>query len=194
MFVSDPQEVLYHATVRVGQKHSSNVVIVNAWHHRADGLSSLVALVGIGAARFGFPWMDPLAGLLVAAMIVRIGIRSAVDCIGDLTDKQVEGDLRDKFEELLRQQRGVLSFHKLRLRRMGAHVVADVHIVVDPFLSVSAAHQISERVRVSIMQAMPEIADMLVNVDVSSDADVEDSRQMVRPFFRVCKHGVRMCH
>lgn len=198
--------------MRVGTQHNSSVVVLNAWHHRVDGLTSLVALAGIGGAMVGFPLADPIAGLLVAGMIVRLGLQSGVDSFRDLTDRQVDGATRAELEALLAQQRGdgVQSYHKLRLRRTGARwvccsahaclqircvnhlrfycscnqlhrvthtlsfpflpfsihrsIVADVHIVVDPVLSVSAAHQIAERVRLRVRRAMPAVADLLVHI------------------------------
>jgi cation diffusion facilitator family transporter len=83
------KEGLYHATMRVGQKHNSSVVVMNAWHHRVDGLTSLVALVGIGGSMLGIPAADPIAGILVAGAIVKVGIDSGVDSFHDLTDQQV---------------------------------------------------------------------------------------------------------
>ena len=200
--------------MRVGTQHNSSVVVLNAWHHRVDGLTSLVALAGIGGAMVGFPLADPIAGLLVAGMIVRLGLQSGVDSFRDLTDRQVDGETRAELEALLARQHGdgVQSYHKLRLRRTGARwaifinpamkynytsrlldvscffnnfidtpnphspafsfcfpplplsIVADVHIVVDPVLSVSAAHQIAERVRLRVRRAMPAVADLLVHI------------------------------
>ncbi len=170
------KEALFHATVKIGNKYNSKVVVLNAWHHRADGLSSLVALIGIIAARWGFPIMDPIAGLVVAAMIIRIGVKSGLESIEDLTDKAVGGELLEKFEALLKKQTGIVSYHQPRLRRMGPSVVADVGIIVDPFLSVSAANQIAERTRQRMLDEMPELSEILIHVlvpgglvDYSSD-------------------------
>jgi divalent metal cation (Fe/Co/Zn/Cd) transporter len=113
-------------SVRVGKQHNSSVVVLNAWHHRVDGLTSLIALAGIGGAMIGFPLADPIAGLLVAGMIVKLGLQSGVDSFRDLTDRQVDGATRAELEALLGQQRGdgVQSYHKLRLRRTGARCAA----------------------------------------------------------------------
>jgi cation diffusion facilitator family transporter len=125
------KEALYHVTVRVGTQHNSSVVVLNAWHHRVDGLTSLVALAGIGGAMVGFPLADPIAGLLVAGMIVRLGLQSGVDSFRDLTDRQVDGETRAELEALLAQQHGdgVQSYHKLRLRRTGARWVEFINFL-----------------------------------------------------------------
>jgi divalent metal cation (Fe/Co/Zn/Cd) transporter len=108
-------------------------------------------------------------------MIVRIGVQSGIDSFRDLTDAQVDGGLRTDLEQLLGRERGVQSFHRLRLRRTGPNVIADVHIVVDPLLSVSAAHQIAERVRLNVMKERPEVREILVHVDVHNDAEIEEA-------------------
>jgi hypothetical protein len=86
-------------------------------------------------------------------------------------------------ESLIAQEKGVRSFHKLRLRRTGPSIVADVHIVVDSMLSVSAAHQIAEQVRFNVMSAMQNVSDLLVHIDVGEDADTEDRLDAVCFFF-----------
>ena len=58
---------------KVGERYNSKVVIANAWHHRSDSLSSLVALLGVGGALLGYPYLDPVGGLIVAGMIAKMG-------------------------------------------------------------------------------------------------------------------------
>jgi len=80
------KEWLYQITAAVGKKQNSQVLVANAWHHRSDALSSVVALVGIAGACLGFPMLDPLAGLGVAAMVATTGVHVGWDSIQQLTD------------------------------------------------------------------------------------------------------------
>ncbi len=66
----------------------------NAWHHRSDALSSLIAVVGIAGATMDFPLMDPLAGVVVAAIICKQGVDMAVSCFHDITDRAMDASLR----------------------------------------------------------------------------------------------------
>lgn len=74
------KEAMYHFTLKAGENANSKVVIANAHHHRSDALSSLVALAGIaGGVFFEMPWLDPVAGLLVAGMVMRTGADITTD-------------------------------------------------------------------------------------------------------------------
>ena len=67
------KEVLFHYTVVVAKRQNSNLLKANAWHHRTDSVSSVIVLVGVVGSMFGFPYLDPLAAIVVAVMIGRIG-------------------------------------------------------------------------------------------------------------------------
>jgi cation diffusion facilitator family transporter len=92
------KEWLYHATVKVGRETRSKVLEANAWHHRTDALSSVAALGGVMGAYAGFPLLDPLAGLVVAGMVVRTGVEVGLESIQELTDESVEEVSRMQFK------------------------------------------------------------------------------------------------
>jgi cation diffusion facilitator family transporter len=165
------KEALYHATLRVGQRWNSKVVKANAWHHRSDSVSTLVAMVGVVGAMVKLPILDPVAGLFVSGLIMKAAIELGWDSLRDLTDENVDPKLQADVAQILASMRdeGVLSFHRLRGRAMGPFVLMDVHISVDPTISVSAAHQIAERARIRVRQKLPVIAEFLVQVDVGPE-------------------------
>jgi cation diffusion facilitator family transporter len=66
------KEALFRATMIVAKKERSSALMGNAWHHRVDSLTSMIALVGIGGSMMGFPMLDPLGGLLVSALIAKV--------------------------------------------------------------------------------------------------------------------------
>lgn len=63
------------ATAAVGRRRNSQVLIANAWHHRTDAVSSVVALVAIVGSMCGAPMLDPIAGLMVAGMVSLTGVQ-----------------------------------------------------------------------------------------------------------------------
>jgi divalent metal cation (Fe/Co/Zn/Cd) transporter len=71
----------------------SSVLVANAWHHRTDAFSSVIALVGTGGAALGFPFLDPVGGLLVAGMIIKVAVDVGSGAAYSLTDRQTEMDL-----------------------------------------------------------------------------------------------------
>ena len=87
------KELLYRETYRIGLEIRSAALLANAWHHRTDAWSSLVALGGIGGAVCGLPVLDSLGGVVVAAMVTRIGFVMGVENFGQLTDASVEDDI-----------------------------------------------------------------------------------------------------
>eukprot|EP00967_Tisochrysis_lutea_P070624 scaffold93291_cov29-Tisochrysis_lutea.AAC.1 len=80
------KEVLYRETMRVGKEVRSSTLLANAWHHRTDALSSVVAGVGLIGGAVGMPVLDPAAGLIVAGMVTRVGIEMGVENVAELTD------------------------------------------------------------------------------------------------------------
>ena len=79
------KESLFQLTYRIGKKQNSRILIANAWHHRTDAISSIAALIGILGAILGFPLLDPIAGFLVAGLIIKSGIDISVNDSGKLS-------------------------------------------------------------------------------------------------------------
>lgn len=168
------KEGLYRYTKTIGTEIGSPVLIANAHHHRSDALSSVVALGGIGGALAGLPWLDPVAGLVVSLMIVRSAYDIGWEATRQLTDT-ADAELTDmvslEVKEFIKEQRGVTSFSHLRARRNGADALVDMHIVVEPMLTVSAAHILAELVRYRIVTNIKEVVDVTIHVDPEMDED-----------------------
>ncbi|MBF0279122.1 MAG: cation diffusion facilitator family transporter [SAR324 cluster bacterium] len=173
------KEFLYHITIFVAKRKNSRVLIANAWHHRSDAISSVVALIGIGGAQLGYPMMDPIAGILVAGWIIKTGITIGYDSVKELTDQVVEEDL-PALDLTLKEIEGVEKYHDVRTRRMGSYSLVDLHVQVNAHLSVSAAHQIGERVRMTILEQNPHINEVLIHIDAEDDLD-QSNPALMRP-------------
>jgi cation diffusion facilitator family transporter len=142
------KEQLFRRTLVVGQEINSPVIIANAHHHRSDALSSVVALGGICGSMAGFPLLDPVAGAAVSLMIVNTGKDIGFEAAKQLTDTapEAEGELMEAVKAELNgmagAERNVRSWSHLRARWSGPVALIDLHIVVDPQASVSAAHTV----------------------------------------------------
>ena len=163
------KELLYRATAVVGNRLNSQVLIANAWHHRSDALSSIVALVGIAGARVGFPLLDPIAGLFVAAMVALTGVQLGWDAMKELTDT-VDDAVVTRVAELTREVKGVVAVDpkKVRARRMGSDTLVDLRVQTPSYMSASGANQVAETVRWRILESMPEVKEVLVHVTSES--------------------------
>jgi len=166
-------EGLFRYTLKVGEKIHSPSIIANAWHHRSDAISSIAALVGIVAGFSGYPIMDPIAGAIVGLMIIRVGYMIVAEGISDLMDTALSEDKTEDIRQAIDEIQEVLEFHDLRTRRMGGKVFMDVHILVDPDLTVTEGHKIAESVRRKLIKTMDNIEDVLVHVDAEDDTQVE---------------------
>jgi len=171
------KEALFHVTRMVGKRTGSRILLANAWHHRSDAISSVAALVGIGGAQWGIPLMDPIAGVLVAGLIIKTGINIGYESIRELTDETVEEEVLSELEQIMSEIEGVDHFHEMRVRRMGPHLLVDLHIEVDSMMSISAAHQVAERVRLSILEKVSAVNEVLVHVDAEDDFFEEEGSE-----------------
>ncbi|XWS46699.1 hypothetical protein CRYUN_Cryun14cG0090600 [Craigia yunnanensis] len=136
------KEGLYWITKRAGERQGSGLMKANAWHHRADAISSVVALIGVGGSILGVKFLDPLAGLVVSGMILKAGLQTGYQSVLELVDAAIPAEQLEPINQTILQVEGVKGCHRLRRRRAGSNLYLDVHIVVDPFSSVSAAHGI----------------------------------------------------
>jgi cation diffusion facilitator family transporter len=162
-------EGIFHYTRRVGEKTNSPAIIANAWHHRSDAISSVAALIGILGAHFGYPIMDPLAGGIVALMILKVGYDILTDGLRDLMDTGLSEDQTREIQKLIDDIPEVIKYHDLRTRTLGGEVFMDVHILVDTDLTVTEGHAAAERVRRSLINAFDRVQDVLVHVDGEED-------------------------
>ena len=162
-------EGLYHFTHRVGLRINSKMLIANAWHHRSDAISSIVVLIGIAGAQMGMPILDPVAAIIVALMIVKIGYELSYHSMLELVDTALDPEKVAQIKEKILENEDVLEMHMLRTRRMGHTSLVDVHILVQPRLSVSEGHHISEAVEKSLIETFDDINDVTVHIDPEND-------------------------
>ena len=164
------KEGLYHYTRVAAHRVQSKMLLANAWHHRSDAISSIVVLVGIaGTVLLNIRWLDALAAILVSAMILYMGLRLILDSFSELVDKALDPDKVNEIQSVISDIEGVRNLHMLRTRQMGGRGLADVHIQVDSFISVSEGHHIAERVMQKIQKQFVEIKDITVHIDPEDD-------------------------
>ena len=139
------KEVLYRYTVAKGKALDSQVVVANAWHHRSDALSSVGAAIGIGGALIlGQRWavLDPLASIVVGAMLVKVAWDLLKNCTGELTDCSLPEETEKEVEDIIRSFPQVSEPHNLRTRRIGNRIAIEVHVRMDGEMPLHEAHEI----------------------------------------------------
>jgi len=163
------KEAIYHYTIYVANRVRSPMLRANAWHHRSDAISSLIVFFGVAGTMMGFLWLDAVATIGISFMIGYVGFSLILPGINELVDRGLEKEQLIEIKKIVKSVTGVRALHQLRTRKMGVNVLVDVHILVDPRLSVSEGHQIGEAVRTRLMAQKEEIADVLVHIDPEHD-------------------------
>lgn len=160
------KEWIYRYTARVAKLYKSDLLLANAWHSRSDAFSSIVVLIGVAGAMLGIVWMDVVAALVVAVIIAKIAIDFIWKNLRQLVDEGLPVPDQKKIRTLARETEGVLDVHDLRSRMMGSEVFIELHIQVNPWISVSEGHYIGNRVSKNLRKHMPDIGDIVFHIDI----------------------------
>ena len=147
------KEVLFRYTIARGKALESPAVVANAWHHRSDALSSIGAAVGIGGAiLLGEKWavLDPLASIVVGAMLVKTALELLKVSTGELTDGSLPAETEREIEDIIRSFPQVSEPHNLRTRRIGNRIAIEAHVRLDGSMSLDAAHEIVTEIEHSL--------------------------------------------
>ncbi|WP_299870726.1 cation diffusion facilitator family transporter [uncultured Cocleimonas sp.] len=164
------KEGLYHYTMSVANRVDSKLLKANAWHHRSDAISSVLVAIGVaGSVFFKIPWLDAAAAIVVAVMIFYMGLKLIMDSTMELVDTAWEPEKTDEIKEFIGDIEGVEEMHLLRTRKMGNAVLGDIHVQVNPYLSVSEGHHIAESVITKLRRNFPEMNDITVHIDPEDD-------------------------
>lgn len=153
------KEWLYHYTRRTGEKIHSEAVIANAWHHRSDAFSSLATLIGVaGAMLFGEGWriLDPIAAMVVSVFIVVVSYKMAKPALGELLGASLGDDDQRAIAEAIDSTPGVIFWHRLRTFKSGKDAYVEVHLKVNPEITVRKAHEIATVAERNIAHALTE--------------------------------------
>ena len=162
------KEALYRYTVRKGKALQSPSVVANAWHHRSDALSSIGALLGIGAAYFlGEKWRiaDPIAAIVVAALIIKVAIDLCRTALAELLEKSLPLDVENEILSIISATPNVYKPHNLRTRRIGSNIAIEVHIRVDGAMTVHDSHEISRDIEHALRSRFGEHTAVAIHVE-----------------------------
>jgi len=150
--------------IRVGKEIGSAALIADGYHARADGWTSLAVLVGAIGVRLGYPSADPVVGLLITAMILRIVWDTGKSVFSRLLDG-VDPDIINEVAHAARHVQGVDDVSEVRVRWLGHRLYAEVNIAVAGDLSVEAGHNIANEVRHQLLHHLRYLSHATIHVD-----------------------------
>ena len=162
------KEGLFQYKNRLGKKIHSSSLIADAWHHRSDALSSIAVLIGVSLVIFGgarFHIADQIAAMAVALIICYTGITMLLKTSSELMDQVLTGPPADEIKRLALEIAGVEAVEKLFIRKSGMDLIIDIHIEVDPNLSVVEGHAIAGKVKAKLMGEMESLRGVMVHVE-----------------------------
>ncbi len=166
------KEVLYWYTIKVANTYQSDMLKANAWHHRSDALSSIVVFAGIVGSLNGYPYLDSVAAIVVGLMVGYIAWQLGTSATKELVDTSIGASEVAQLKHVIGQISGVNNVHSLRTRKIGHTISADVHVQVDPFLSVSEGHMISVSVERVAKKCLEDLSDVTVHIDAEDDETI----------------------
>lgn len=153
---------------RVGRRVRSASLIADAWNDTIDILSAVVALVALGLTLSNpqqFLAADHYGGFAVGVLVIFIGLRVVRDTSLHLVDTMPERSVMTKIREVAMAVPGVCGVEKCFARKTGLQYHVDLHLEVDPNLTVWESHEIATQVRIHICEQLDWIADVLVHVE-----------------------------
>lgn len=159
------KEYQYRITIKVAKKINSPALKADAWHHRSDALSSIAAFIGIGGAILGFKALDPIASIVVAIFVAKVGIEILLGSINELMDVSVDEEQESQITEIANSTEGVKKLGNLRTRKHGAMAYVDLTICVEGSLTVTQGHDIANKLEKRVINEMEFVKGITVHVD-----------------------------
>jgi cation diffusion facilitator family transporter len=159
---------LFRVVNRSAQASGSSAVTADAWHHRADAMSSAAAFIGISIAVLGGPgWetADAWAALFASVLILYNGLGIMRPSVQELMDRSPSEEMLRAVDAAAHAVEGVLATEKLKARKSGTRFLLEVHVQAEPSLSLQEAHVLSGKVKRAIRSAVPSVQDVLVHME-----------------------------
>lgn len=164
------KEWLYRSTRLVAIREASAALHANAWHHRSDALSSVAVLLGGIVGQFGWGHADQAAGIAVGVMVALSGAKTLFTVIHELTEGSVNTREQQAMITAVEGVESVNGWHQFRSRSVGREIFVDLHVVVDPDLSVVESHKVS----MNVEEAIQKTCTRPVNIVVHVEPDIPD--------------------
>jgi len=162
------KEGLFHFVVGEGEATDNSAVKTDAWHHRSDAITSAGAFIGIGIALIGgekYSWADDAAAIFCAFIIGINGWILLRPALSELMDRAADREVIEQIRQIAVATSGVERVEKCVARKAAHLYFVEMHIEVDPLMSVLRSHEIAHAVKDKIREAMPEVSDVLVHIE-----------------------------
>jgi cation diffusion facilitator family transporter len=168
IFVIVMKETLFRFVLRESETVSSSAVETDAWHHRSDAITSAAAFLGISISLIGgkgYEAADNWAAVAAAAVIAWNGWRLLLPAVNELMDRSPDRKLIEKIRAVAGAIPGVDGVEKCFVRKMGFQFFVDMHVEVDPQMTVENSHRIGHEVKDKVRAEIPSVRDVLIHIE-----------------------------
>jgi cation diffusion facilitator family transporter len=162
------KEGVFRFVVGEAEATDNSAVKTDAWHHRSDAITSAGAFIGISIALVGgekFSWADDAAAIFCALIIGFNGWILLRAPLSELMDEAPDPKIVERIRQLAAETSGVARVEKCFVRKAGHLFFVEMHVEVDPQMTVLRSHEIAHHVKDKIREAMPEVSDVLVHIE-----------------------------
>lgn len=169
------KELFYQYVNRKSDETGSSSLKADAWHHRSDAITSLMAFIGISIALYmgkGWESADDWAALLASGFIIYNAYKIFRPALGEMLDEHLYDEQVQKVRQIAEEIEGVLGTEKCYIRKMGMSYWVDLHLIVDGNLSVYQGHAIAHQVKDALRESYPQIADVFIHVEPHNNGEV----------------------
>jgi cation diffusion facilitator family transporter len=170
------KEIVFRLTISVGKKLRSGAVIANAWHHRSDALSSIPAFIAaaVAAVNPSLAFVDHIGAVIVSLFILKVAWDIGAPAAAELVDRGVSASERDLIRTVALETDQVHDVHAIRTRKLGSGVFVDLHVLVDPGMTVHQGHEIAELVKHRLIEKGSDITDVVVHIEPFEPAEIRN--------------------
>ncbi len=162
-------EIVSIFRIKVGKEIGSAALIADGYHARIDGFTSLAVLFGAIGVKLGFPLADPIVGLIITIMILRIVWESIKMVFIRLLDG-VESETIDEIKHTASHVPKVNNITEVRARWIGHYIHAELNVTVNPKLSVEEGHNIAKEVRHQLMHNLKYLSNVIIHIDPTNES------------------------
>lgn len=171
-------EGLFRYSMHINHKIHSALLESNAWHHRSDALVSIIVLISVIGSMLGVHWLDLVGTIVIAIFIIKMAGKMIWRSLSELVDTAVEPAVLEAIKQQAQKVAGVEALHQIRSRTLAGQIYLDLHLIVDPEISVSEGHHIAEQVEVQLKRHNPKIHDITVHIDPEDDEKLSPSTNL----------------
>jgi cation diffusion facilitator family transporter len=162
------KEISFRIVLKKSKETNSSSLKADAWHHRSDAITSIMAFIGISIALFfgkGYETADDWAALFASAFIIYNSYLIFRPALGEIMDEHLYDDLLEVIREESIKVEGVVGTEKCFIRKAGMKYHVDLHAIVDGEITVTEGHDISHHLKDHLRKELPNLGHVLIHIE-----------------------------